>query len=73
MSAKINLYEYEVYKTSWYNFTVAEQRIVGMVLTFEQQEIHFSGFDIILCSKQTFVMVSFEIFAWLILNASAYF
>lgn len=59
MSAKINLFALETYASAWYNCTVAEQRIICMILTFGQQEVRFSGFGIIYCSLQTFVTVHY--------------
>lgn len=41
----------------WYKFPVAEQRVILMMLQYAQQEIRFTGFNIISCSMETFATV----------------
>lgn len=56
-SNKINLFAAKAYESDWYQFTASEQRAIYMIMLYGQQEIRFTGFNIISCSMETFAMV----------------
>lgn len=53
----------ETYESAWYDFPMAEQRIIKQMLMFGQQEIQFTGFNIVNCSAQTFAAVRSHCFS----------
>lgn len=56
-TTKYNLFALEAYKAGWYYFTAAEQRVIWVIINFGQQEIQFTGFNIINCSLATFALL----------------
>lgn len=59
MTWNFKLFAWETYKSAWYTFPIAEQRIIDQMLMFGQQEVQFTGFNIVDCSVQTFASVCF--------------
>lgn len=70
ITSKYNLFALEAYKSGWCYFSAAEQRVIWLIINFGQQEIQFTGFNIIYCSMATFAMVSLFLTSRLFIRTS---
>lgn len=48
-----------VFDANWYEFPVVEQKLIPLVIHRTQKQIRLTGYNIITCSRETFVTVSF--------------
>lgn len=48
-----------VFDANWYEFPVADQKLLPLVIHRTQKQIRLSGYKIITCSRETFVAVCF--------------
>lgn len=59
ISFAISLNAYHAYQSNWYLFTIEQQRSLQMILAYSQIKRNFTGYDIIDCSLEVFLMVFF--------------
>lgn len=57
MSYTINMNADHAYQSNWYLFTIDQQRSLQMILAHSQIKRNFTGYDIIDCSLEVFLMV----------------
>lgn len=54
---KVNTVADIVFDAHWYEFAAAEQKLISLVIHRTQKSIQLTGFGIITCSKETYLMV----------------